>query len=527
MGESAHARPAETEIRGGLRAFWRSLGLAGLSAGIGFGLLAVRELVLPGPPLWLVIVGLGLQGLLVGALLGRLSRGFPALAAILASLAAPGHTLVLSGLELGIENAIPLLLGFEVYFAAICAGAFAVYMARGGGLYYPRFIGLRYLRFKLSTGITVIGVGLGVAGLVVVLSVTSGFEEELRAKVIGANAHAIVQKRGLDFTEHGVATEKVRRVPGVQAVAAFVFGEVMARSGSRIAGVFVKGIEPKSAMAVTPLALVEGDLEGLLDPEQPGILIGDELQRNLEVRLGEPITLLSPAGDRAPRPKTSTFRLCGVFHTGMFEFDAKSAVIGLGPAQAFFDLGSAVSGLALRLTDADQAEAICDEVIAALDGYPFFVRTWFEMNRSLFGALKLNKIVMFIILVIVILVSAFGVVATLIMLVWEKVREIAILKSMGATEDGVTKIFMLEGLTIGGVGTCLGVLLGGLVCALLIFFGMKLDPEVYYIDRLPVRVNPFEILLVGTVALHICFLATLYPSRRAARLRPVDGLRSD
>ena len=181
----------------------------------------------------------------------------------------------------------------------------------------------------------------------------------------------------------------------------------------------------------------------------------------------------------------------------------------------------------MRLTDVERAGPICTAVTAALDGYPYYTRTWYDLNRNLFSALKLQKVGMFIVLVIVILVSAFGVIATLIMLVWEKVKEIAILKSMGATGDGVMKIFMTEGITIGLAGTILGVILGVAACAALAWWGMKLDPEVYYIEHLPVAANPLEIFLVAGVALHICFIATIYPASRAARLTPVEGLRYD
>ena len=383
----------------------------------------------------------------------------------------------------------------------------------------------------MITGISVIGVALGVGGLSLALSIMSGFVAELKDKIIGTNAHAIVQKRSLDFSEYRSTIEKLHRVDGVVAATPFVFSEVMVRAGSNLSGVFLKGIDPIGSRRVSPLELDEGSYQGLVGTGPPGILIGRELKKVLKVRLGDSIEVLTPTSEDGglggPLPRSRTFRLAGVFHTGMYEFDAKSVYVSLTAAQDFFSLGDAVTGIALRLSDVERAGPICDDVLAALDGHPFFVRTWYQMNRNLFSALKLQKVGMFIVLLIVILVSAFGVVATLTMLVWEKVKEIAILKSMGATPDGVMKIFMTEGITIGLAGTVLGVIFGIAACAGLAWWGMELDPGVYYIERLPVTVNPLEIVVVAAVALHICFIATIYPSRRAARLTPVEGLRSD
>jgi len=470
-------------------------------------------------------------------------------------------------------------------------------------------VGLRYLRFKMITGITVIGVALGVAGLTVVLSVMSGFESDLKGKILGTNAHAIIQKRGLDFTEYPTVLAKVARVPGVVAASPFVYNEVMVTSEYNLAGVFIKGIDPATATQVQELTLEEGSLELLAHPERldahleellrkslppgvvgpapspgpadqggsdrpsagpgegggpprrttapppddadsdevpmppalfagqergralPGILIGKELKKILKVHLGERINVVSPLseelGPSGPVPKARAFRVAGVFYTGMYEYDAKSVYVTLPASQEFFGLGDAVTGIALRLVDIDRAGVICNEIVAALDGYPYFTRTWYQMNKNLFSALKLEKVGMFIVLIIVILVSAFGIISTLIMLVWEKIKEIAILKSMGATGDGVMKIFMLEGMTIGLVGTLLGVLLGFGTCVALGRYGLELDPEVYYIEALPVNMDPVEFVLIAGIALHISLLATVYPSRRASRLRPVEGLRYD
>lgn len=570
-----------------------------------------------------------LNGLAVGVLLTYLSswrlrldafrlrsEGFsresyyPSLEGFLASLAVAGWQLHRDGWQVSLDSFVELLLRFEAHFASLCFAAFLVFLARGGGLFYPMFVGLRYLRFKMITGITVVGVALGVAGLTVVLSVMSGFESDLKAKIVGTNAHAMIQKRGLDFTEYRTVLEKAGRVPGVVAASPFVYNEVMVTSEYNLAGVFIKGIDPATATAVQELKLEEGGLELLVDPARidahldeilrrslppapalrterpapppeevpaedpppprptphriqagrtppppppddadadevpmpgqvlgspekarplPGILIGKELKKILKVRLGERVNVVSPLseelGPSGPVPKARAFRVAGVFYTGMYEYDAKSIYVTLSDAQEFFGLGDAVTGIALRLKNIDRAGPVCQDIVAALDGYPYFTRTWYQMNKNLFSALKLEKVGMFIVLIIVILVSAFGIISTLIMLVWEKVKEIAILKSMGATGDGVMKIFMIEGMTIGLVGTLLGLVLGFAACVGLTHYGLQLDPEVYYIEAMPVNMDPVEFVLIAGIALHISLLATVYPSRRASRLRPAEGLR--
>ncbi|HUT99851.1 MAG TPA: FtsX-like permease family protein [Myxococcota bacterium] len=566
------------------------------------------------------------EGMLIGGLLGLMVGYYPSLEGLICSLVIVVRLLVRDDFQLGLDNFVEVLLKFESHFAMLYLTAFVLFLARGGGLYYPFFVGMRYLRFKMITAISVAGVALGVAAMVVVLSVMSGFEMDLKDKIVGTNAHAIVQKRGLDFSEWPLVIEKAKHTPGVLAATPFVYNEVMVSSEFNISGVFIKGIDPLSAGKVTDLdsSIEEGELRLLLHPEEidayiekqrrarklrrekkaseaeqadggsaadrpadgnahadagaedqprpkeqdkpaqgnidiidsvppahaagevpapaplsleqradktPAIFIGKELLKILKVRLGDRVNIVSPLseelGPSGPVPRARSFRVAGVFVTGMYEYDAKSVYISLKEAQGFFGMGDAVTGVALRFNNIDRAAAICKEIISTLDGYPYFTRTWYQMNKNLFTALKMEKVGMFILVVIVTLVSAFGIISTLIMLVWEKVKEIAILKSMGSTGDGVMKIFMFEGITIGMVGTGLGLLLGWGVCILLRRFGMQLDPEVYYIENLPVNMDLFEFILIAGIALHISFIATIYPSRRASRLSPAEGLRYD
>jgi lipoprotein-releasing system permease protein len=530
----------------------------------------------------------GLEGLCVGVALGFLVDYYPSLEGFLSSLVVMGRLVVRDGFQVGLDNFVEFLLKFETHFAALYLAALVLFLARGGGLYYPFLVGMRYLRFKVITAISVAGVALGVAAMVVVLSVMSGFETDLKAKIVGTNAHAIVQKRGTDFIEYPIVLEKIRRVPGVVAATPFVYNEVMVSSEYNISGVFIKGIDPETAGSVTNLdkSIEEGELDLLIHPEKinayldkqlkkslpeaveiqteesaakpkeikkapsgevpppepltikpkpkkttPGIFIGKELKKILKVRMGDRVNVVSPLseelGPSGPVPMARSFRVAGVFYTGMYEYDAKSVYTTLASAQDFFSMGDAITGIGLKFNNLDRAGPICADILSALDGYPYFTRTWYQMNKNLFTALKMEKIGMFILVVIVTLVSAFGIISTLIMLVWEKVKEIAILKSMGATGDGVMKIFMFEGITIGMVGTILGLLMGWGMCELLQSIGLQLDPEVYYIEGLPVNMDVVEFVLIAGIAFHISFIATIYPSRRASRLRPAEGLRYD
>jgi lipoprotein-releasing system permease protein len=530
----------------------------------------------------------GLEGLCVGVALGFLVDYYPSLEGFLSSLVVMGRLVVRDGFQVGLDNFVEFLLKFETHFAALYLAALVLFLARGGGLYYPFLVGMRYLRFKVITAISVAGVALGVAAMVVVLSVMSGFETDLKAKIVGTNAHAIVQKRGTDFIEYPIVLEKIRRVPGVVAATPFVYNEVMVSSEYNISGVFIKGIDPETAGSVTNLdkSIEEGELDLLVHPEKinayldkqlkkslpeaveiqteesaakpkeikkapsgevpppepltikpkpkkttPGIFIGKELKKILKVRMGDRVNVVSPLseelGPSGPVPMARSFRVAGVFYTGMYEYDAKSVYTTLASAQDFFSMGDAITGIGLKFNNLDRAGPICADILSALDGYPYFTRTWYQMNKNLFTALKMEKIGMFILVVIVTLVSAFGIISTLIMLVWEKVKEIAILKSMGATGDGVMKIFMFEGITIGMVGTILGLLMGWGMCELLQSIGLQLDPEVYYIEGLPVNMDVVEFVLIAGIAFHISFIATIYPSRRASRLRPAEGLRYD
>jgi lipoprotein-releasing system permease protein len=405
----------------------------------------------------------------------------------------------------------------------------------------------------LMTLISIGGVAIGVWALTVVLSVMSGFEADLKGKILGHNAHGMVLTYGQDeFGDWKSAREKALAVKGVVGATPFLYNEVMLSTGQNLTGAIVKGVDVGTIGTVTdlPRSMQDGSLDGLVHPEQvpapsrppdepdrprsgralPGIVVGRELAHALRVFVGDEVNVVSPFGDlgpAGPQPKSRPFRVVGIFYSGMYEYDAKFAYLDLAEAQRFFGVGDTVTGLEIKVRDVDAAKPVLGRIVYALGGWPFRAKDWGELNRSLFSALQMEKLVMAVILGFIVLVASFIIVATLIMQVLEKRREIAVLKSMGAGVPSVMKIFVAEGLVIGAVGTLFGLLLGLGTCLLVDKVGIPLDPEVYYISNLPVLVDPAQFGLVALAALVLSYLATLYPATKAARLHPVDGLRSE
>ncbi len=416
----------------------------------------------------------------------------------------------------------------------------------------------------LMTLISIGGVAIGVWALTVVLSVMSGFEGDLKAKILGTRAHGIVTKYGQnDFTEWRPIRQQVLAVPGVVGATPFLYQEGMVSAGQNLTGAVVEGIDPLLAGTVLdlPRTIQDGELEWLAHPERisvppgagerpgrsgkpektgeelaatarvlPGIAVGKELARGLRVEVGQVVNVINPLGDlgpAGPQPKSRPFRVAAVFYTGMYEYDSKFVYLLLEEAQRFFGTGDSVTGLEVKVGNVDTARSTLRRVLASLEGFPYRVKDWGEMNRNLFSALMMEKVVMAIILGFIVLVASFIIVATLIMQVLDKRREIAVLKSMGAGQPSVMKIFVAEGIIIGAVGTAFGLLLGLGTCLLIDKVGIPLDPEVYYISHLPVRVDPLEFALVALLALVLSYLATLYPAAKASRLEPVEGLRSE
>jgi lipoprotein-releasing system permease protein len=519
---------------------------------------------------------------------------------------------------------------------------------------YALSIGMRYLRSKKRETVSVIsiiavtGVALGVAALLSVVSITSGFQEEFRNKVLGVNAHVLVLKYGLDFDEYRDVVERATRLPEVSGAAPFIINEMMLAKGDRLSsGALIKGVDPELMPRVldVPNQLIAGSLEGLRRPGArpavrardldrdvddrergdlddylskladreraapaevpepvadaeaagatsaaprkdtdrapaavrvpslaeaeaalaaselgalpddaaeerlvsasepvatkqsdaalPGIVIGATLAETLDAKVGDRVKVVSPLTGLdtslwkpdGGKPASRDFRVIGIFSAGFQEYDSRLVYMDLYEAQVFQDQGDTVVGVEIRLKDIDKASAVALRLERELGGGPFHTMDWKELNHNLFTALEMQKVILSVVIATIILVAAFNVIATLIMLVLEKRREVAILKAMGAKDSAVLTVFLVQGTAIGVVGTLLGLMLGGAVCAYLSVFHFPLDPKVYLIDHLPVRVSPREFLVTVAVALTICVAATLIPSYWAARLLPADGVR--
>jgi lipoprotein-releasing system permease protein len=470
--------------------------------------------------------------------------------------------------------------------ALIVGGSLGFLFCGDGGLDtgwgYEGFIGRRFLMGKggdvvgTITVISVLAVAVGTMAMVVVMSVMNGFSSDLRSKIFGANAHLLVLKYGSDFTEYDDVVKKTSSVPGVAGATPFVLNEVMVSSETNVTGALLKGIDVDTIDTVTDLKknVTRGSLRHLDHPEEipvpakvgatggtgdpvkptdamddaiakaaggvggvpahgeqkaiPGVVIGVEMAKNLKVFVGDVINVVSPLGELGPTgpiPKARAFRVAATFYSGMFEYDSKFIYIALEEAQDFLTLKGAVTGVEYRLDDVDAVQGVAREVLKVLGGYPYRTKDWMEMNRNLFSALKLEKIAMFIILNFIVIVASFLIAAVVIVFVIEKSKEISILKTMGASDTSIMKVFVTYGITVGGLGTLVGIGFGVGICKLIETFGIGMDPDVYYISNLPVKVEPFEVFLVGVAALGLSYLATIYPALLAARLKPVEGLR--
>ena len=412
---------------------------------------------------------------------------------------------------------------------------------------FELFIGLRYLKAKrkstfisLITLISVAGVALGVMALIIVIAVMTGFEEDLQNKILGTNAHIVVLDTTGAMQDYRTLLKKLQGIDGVVAATPFIYNQVMLSSGRNVSGVVLRGIDVASDARVTNLykTIVEGSLQAIEDTSAgtPGVVIGKELAKNLGLILGDAVDVISPMGNITPfgmMPKLRHFRVVGIFNTGMFEYDSTLAYVSLSEAQNFLGLGDEVTGIQLRVRDVYKTGAL-SQVINRELGPPYHARDWMQMNKNILFALKTEKSVMFIILTLIVLVAAFGIASTLFMVVMEKTRDIAILKSMGAPSRSIMRIFVLEGVIIGVFGTVIGVLSGLLVALNLQpivdliqkVTGFELfSKDIYYLDHFPSQVIPSDVIIISITAVLISFAATLYPSWAASRLSPAEALR--
>jgi lipoprotein-releasing system permease protein len=524
---------------------------------------------------------------------------------------------------------------------------------------YPLSLAVRYMGSKkrafvsVGTAFAMLGVTLGVAALVTVMSVTGGFQEQFRDKVLGVNAHVLVLKYSISFREYRDVMKKVKSVPGVVGIAPFVINPMMVTKETRTAtGVLLKGVDPEMMPSVLDLPkhlLPGGSLDGLrrpgskppeappdpifdlpprkhdhdpatmhsendattdggskslldaiqhevdeeaahpdaslfqasieddtgafdagrgapvgnvtpqggfksvlpsdddvpdsIDPDPcknadavaalPGVVLGKTLAKTLDAKIGDCVQITSPAvgmsfgagGVRPPIAKQ--FRVIAMFDAGFDQYDSKLVYTDLYEAQAFYDEGDSVTGVEMKVDDIDNASRIAKEIDHLLNNSVYHTMDWKELNHGLFTALLIQQIGMSFVLALIIVVAAFTVIATLIMVVLEKKKEIALLKALGAKDDAILRVFLYQGAIIGMVGTTVGLALGYVCCKGLLAYGFPLDPKVYFISSLPVLVRPNEFIVTGTFAIVICLVATIFPALYAARLRPSDGLRAE
>lgn len=380
---------------------------------------------------------------------------------------------------------------------------------------------------------SIIGVALGVAALVVVLGVYNGLTTDMRDKILGANAHGIVLSYIPDaFGKNPGLRDEILRTPGVTGATPFIYTEVMLSSGDGVKGLMLRGVDPRTAPGVLSMlkAIKKGSINGLETGDgTPGIIIGEELAKHIGLGMGSRVNLLSPSGEKTTagfQPRIRPFEVAGIFKTGMYEYDSSLAFVTLDAARELLGLDPGfLSGIEITVDDVYRAEEITKELTDNI-GNPFYARSWMDMNANLFAALKLEKIGMFILLIMVVLIGSFSIVATLVMLVMEKTRDIAVMMSMGATRKMIRRIFMYQGTIIGFVGTMLGYALGLTVGYLLKRYQfIKLPENVYTLDHLPIIITVPDVLIIGGAAMLLCFLSTLYPARQASRLKPADALR--
>jgi len=408
-------------------------------------------------------------------------------------------------------------------------------------LRFELFVALRHLLARrkqvfisLISLISIMGIALGVMALVVVIAVMSGFEKELKKKILGNTAHIMVMKYGGAIKNYDRLTATINHLDGVKEAAPFILSQAMLTHGRQVSGAGIRGIDQNHDPLRKKLEgmLVDGHYfstgKDIKNPA-PEIILGSELAKNLGVRPGSNLRLVAPSGSPTPMgliPRMQRFSVVGTYTSGMYQYDSALAYTTLAAAQKFFALPGQVSGIAIEVTNIYDSGAIAQNIQRKL-AYPYWARDWISMNRNLFTALKLERVTMFIILALIIMVAAFNIISTLIMVVMEKHKEIAILKTMGLSAYRVMRIFVWEGMIIGFAGTLLGLAGSLVICELLKRYDfITLPGDVYYFETsLPVDLQLFHLAATAALSLVLAFIATLYPSYRASRLLPAEALR--
>jgi lipoprotein-releasing system permease protein len=415
---------------------------------------------------------------------------------------------------------------------------------------YEPFIALRHLKnqsrsfLSTITIIAIVGVFIGVMALTAVMSVTGGFQKAFQDRVLGINSHILVVKYGIHFKNYRSIQTDLEKIDGVKGTSPFILHEMIADHEGQSKGVLVKGLDPETLKDISKLPQYledESDLDAIKyerfpedgDKQTPGILVGKQLAEKLNIDKGDELRVTSPLqnldaaewSSKDHKPATRLFDVEGVFQSGFYEYDSRLVIADYRALQEYFEEGDTVTGVDMRLHDVSAVKEVAERVEKQLADGPFNVMTWRELNKNLFKSLRLQRTVLAVLFCFIVLVASFNVICTLLMIVLDKKKQIAILKAMGATRFDIAKIFIWEGVIIGAIGTVLG-LIGGLVATLIVknvHFG--LDPSIYRIDHLPVDIRPLEFAGVGIVSMLICFLATLGPAIWASSFNPVEGIR--
>jgi len=401
---------------------------------------------------------------------------------------------------------------------------------------YEFFVAKRYLLAKrkqafisVITFISVLGITIGVMALIIAIALITGFQEDVQDKILGATSHIMVSDlTGEGLRDYAQLISKIEAIKGLKSISPVVYNTVLISGFSRSQGAVLKGIdfelEKKSSAWLQKLE------RGGIPSSSPreGILLGREIAFNIGAGIGDVVTVLAPSSRLSPiglLPKTKRFVVTGIFVTGLYEFDSSTALISLASAQKFFGLDEKISTIQIRIEDIFEAPQIADRIREILPATAY-VTTWMELNKSLFSALKLEKNIMFLTIALIVLVAALNIIATLILMVMEKTRDIGILIALGATSQNIKKIFFLQGAMIGVIGTFVGVTLGLVWCWLANTFKLiKVPVDIYQISFVPFHLRPFDLLMIVGVTLMISLLSTLFPSQRASKVDPAIALK--
>ncbi len=406
-------------------------------------------------------------------------------------------------------------------------------------MFFELFLCLRYLKARRKQAfisvisiISIIGVMVGVMALIVVLSVMNGFRADLMSKILGVRAHIVVSNFGGPFTDYHKMIDDIKNIDDVTGVTPAIYSQVMIKSSGSARAPYLRGIETGSTKEVIDIGsmLKGGSLSSLDERFEgiPSIIVGSELADQINVRPGSVISLVSPEGRLTPlgrRSNEQRFRVTALFNSGMYEYDLNMVFISLSEAQDFMGIQNKINNIEIKVKNPYKSEIISENLKKLLGG-GYWIQDWKASNRSLLEALELEKVAMFIILTMIVMVGALNIISTLVMIVMEKTRDVAILRSMGAARNSIMSIFVFQGVFVGFIGTLAGLFSGLGICYLLSKYKIiELPSDIYYMSELPVRVETLDVLIVVFASLLISFLATIYPSWHASRLNPVEALR--